>query len=87
MSRRHGDRSGRAALERDSAQLDVFHGRSTASRWPNIAGTFEVMRVLIDGGADLNRVAITPPGVTPLHEIAFGRQLEAARLLIERGAD
>ena len=50
-------------------------------------GHLEVMRALIDRGADLNRVATHRIAVTPLHAALFGRQVEAARLLIERGAD
>ena len=45
------------------------------------------MRLLIDRGADVNRVATHRIGVTPLHAALFGRQVEAALLLVERGAD
>jgi RNA polymerase sigma factor (sigma-70 family) len=50
-------------------------------------GHVEVMRVLIARGADVNRVATHRLAVTPLHAALFGRQIAAALLLIERGAD
>ena len=50
-------------------------------------GHLEVMRLLMDRGADMNRVASHRLAVTPLHAALFGRQLDAAMLLIERGAD
>ena len=50
-------------------------------------GHLEVMQWLIDQGADLDRVAAHRLAVTPLHAALFGRQVEAAGLLIERGAD
>jgi ankyrin repeat protein len=45
------------------------------------------MRLLIDRGADVNRVATHRLAVTPLHAALFGRQVDAALMLIERGAD
>jgi ankyrin repeat protein len=45
------------------------------------------MRWLIDQGADVDCVASHRLAVTPLHAALFGRQAEAARLLIESGAD
>jgi ankyrin repeat protein len=45
------------------------------------------MRWLIDRGADLDRVAAHRLAVTPLHAALFGRQIDAALLLIERGAN
>jgi RNA polymerase sigma factor (sigma-70 family) len=50
-------------------------------------GHLEVMQLLIDRGADVNRVATHRLAVTPLHAALFGRQIDAALLLIERGAD
>jgi ankyrin repeat protein len=40
----------------------------------------------VDRGADVNRVATHRIAVTPLHAALFGRQVDAALLLIERGA-
>jgi ankyrin repeat protein len=45
------------------------------------------VRALLDRGADVNRVARHALGVTPLHAALFGRQANAALLLIDRGAD
>jgi len=78
----------RAALERDPSQLDTdspegFTPLALAAHF----GHLEVMRQLIDRGADLNRVATHHLAVTPLHAALFGRQVDAALLLIERGAD
>jgi len=78
----------RAALERDPEQLDAhspegFTPLALAAHF----GHLEVMRVLIDSGADVNRVATHHLAVTPLHAALFGRQVAAAVLLVERGAD
>ena len=78
----------RAALEREPAQLDTdspegFTPLALAAHF----GHLEVMRLLIDRGADVNRVATHRLAVTPLHAALFGRQVDAALLLIERGAD
>jgi RNA polymerase sigma factor (sigma-70 family) len=50
-------------------------------------GHLDVMRLLIDRGADVNRVATHRLAVTPLHAALFGRQVDAALLLIEGGAN
>jgi RNA polymerase sigma factor (sigma-70 family) len=78
----------RAALDRDADRLDSdspegFTPLALAAHF----GHLDVMRLLIDRGADLNRVARHRLAVTPLHAALFGRQLDAALLLIERGAD
>jgi RNA polymerase sigma factor (sigma-70 family) len=78
----------RAALERKPSQLDTdspegFTPLALAAHF----GHLEVMRLLIDRGADVNRVATHRLAVTPLHAALFGRQVDAALLLIERGAD
>ena len=78
----------RAALERDASLLDTdspegFTPLALAAHF----GHLEVMRLLIDRGADVNRVATHRIGVTPLHAALFGRQVDAALLLIARGAD
>jgi len=77
-----------AALEQHPEQLDT----SSAEGFTPLAlaahfGHLEVMRLLIDRGADVNRVATHRIGVTPLHAALFGRQVEAALLLVEHGAD
>jgi ankyrin repeat protein len=78
----------RAALDREPAQIDTdspegFTPLALAAHF----GHLEVMRLLIDRGADVNRVATHRLAVTPLHAALFGRQVDAALLLIERGAD
>ncbi len=46
-----------------------------------------VVSLLLDHGADLNRVSKHRLGVTPLHAALFGGQIDSARMLIDRGAD
>ena len=48
-------------------------------------GTFEIARLLIEAGADVN--AVQQAGFTPLHAAAMGGKLELAKLLLARGAD
>jgi RNA polymerase sigma factor (sigma-70 family) len=77
-----------AALDRNGATLDSYSPEGfTALALAAHFGHLEVMRVLIDRGADPNRVAAHRLAVTPLHAALFGRQVDAARVLIERGAD
>ncbi len=78
----------RAALEKDPLLLDTdspegFTPLALAAHF----GHLDVMRLLIDRGADVNRVATHRLAVTPLHAALFGRQVDAALLLIEGGAD
>jgi RNA polymerase sigma factor (sigma-70 family) len=78
----------RAALERDPEQLDSYSPEGfTALALAAHFGHLEVMRLLIDRGADVNRVAIHRLAVTPLHAALFGRQLAAALLLVDCGAN
>ncbi len=48
-------------------------------------GGFEIARLLVEAGADVN--AVQQAGFTPLHAAAMTGQLELAKLLLERGAD
>jgi RNA polymerase sigma factor (sigma-70 family) len=78
----------RAALEQHPEHLDTYspEGFSPLALAAHF-GHADVMRLLIDRGADVNRVATHHLAVTPLHAALFGRQVDAALLLIERGAD
>src|SRR5215471_121936 len=50
-------------------------------------GKVEVLKYLITRGADVNAVSRHPMNVTPLHAALFGKQLEAANLLVTAGAN
>lgn len=65
--------------------------RSYTLLYAAVEGHLEVVRHLIDKGADVNvnrsfHGALAVPGVTPLHGAASGGHLEVARLLIASGA-
>jgi RNA polymerase sigma factor (sigma-70 family) len=78
----------RAALEQHPERLDTYSPEGfTPLALAAHFGHIEVMRRLIEHGADVNRVATHRLAVTPLHAALFGRQVDAALLLIERGAD
>ena len=78
----------RVALDVDPARLDSFSPEGfTALALAAHFGHRDVMQLLIDRGADMNRIAAHRLAVTPLHAALFGSQAEAALLLIERGAD
>jgi uncharacterized protein len=78
----------RSSLDHNPAALDAYspEGFTPLSLAAHF-GHRDVMRLLIDRGADVNRVAAHRLAVTALHAALFGRQVEAALLLIERGAD
>jgi ankyrin repeat protein len=48
-------------------------------------GGFEIARLLIEAGADVN--AVQQAGFTPLHAAAMTGKIELAKLLLARGAD
>jgi RNA polymerase sigma factor (sigma-70 family) len=78
----------RAVLEKHPEQLDTYSPEGfTPLALAAHFGHAEVMRALIDRGADVNLVAAHRLAVTPRHAALFGRQLDAALLLIECGAD
>jgi ankyrin repeat protein len=73
-----GDEKGAAEIRATLAQPDVFEAAAL--------GEVETLRTLLD--ADASGVsAWSDDGFTPLHYAAFFGRPEAARLLLERGAD
>jgi ankyrin repeat protein len=50
------------------------------------AGHAAIVRLLLDGGGDVN-ARTRAGGATPLHRAAYQGHLEVVRLLVERGAD
>jgi RNA polymerase sigma factor (sigma-70 family) len=72
----------------DKASVDSYSPEGfTALALAAHFGHTETSAFLIDQGADLNAVAKHEMKVTPLHAALFGRRIETAMLLIERGAD
>jgi uncharacterized protein len=47
----------------------------------------EIVRLLVEHGADTQAIARNPMQVMPLHSAAAARQLEISKLLVDRGAD
>jgi len=58
----------------------------TALHFACFFGQPDAARLLIEGKAAVDSVAANPTQVMPLHSAASARNLEAARLLLERGA-
>jgi RNA polymerase sigma factor (sigma-70 family) len=78
----------RSILDRMPELLDSFSTEGfTALALAAHFGHLDTMRFLLDRGADANVVSRHPIGVTPLIAALFGRRVEAARILIERGAN
>ncbi len=77
----------RVLLERTSAPVDAVHGakRCTALHMAARRGNVDVIAALLDGGADIE--ARDSAGDTPLRRAVNLNKLEAARLLLARGAD
>ena len=50
-------------------------------------GHYEIARLLVEAGAEVNSPSKNPQKVMPLHSAAASRSLEIARLLLEHGAD
>ncbi len=74
-------------LARDSAALNSRSGDGfTALHFACFFSQPESVRLLIESGAAVDAVAANPMAVMPLHSAASTRNLEAARLLLERGA-
>lgn len=78
----------RSILDRNPELLDSFSTEGfTALGLAAHFGHLDTMRLLLDRGADVNVVSRHPIGATPLIGALFGRRVEAAKILIERGAD
>jgi RNA polymerase sigma factor (sigma-70 family) len=78
----------RSILDRSPELLDSFSAEGfTALGLAAHFGHLDTMRLLLDRGADVNVVSRHPIGATPLIGALFGRRVEAAKILIERGAD
>ncbi len=67
----------------DSQSPEGFTALALAAHF----GQINTLEFLVARGADLNIVSQHAMGVTPLHAALFGRRVEAARILIESGAD
>jgi ankyrin repeat protein len=67
----------------DSYSPEGFPALALAAHFGQLAS----LQLLLDRGADIDRVARHPLKVTPLHAALFGRQTDAALALITRGAD
>ncbi|HLE68604.1 MAG TPA: sigma-70 family RNA polymerase sigma factor [Vicinamibacteria bacterium] len=67
----------------DSFSIEGFTALGLAAHF----GHLDTMQLLLDRGADRNVVSRHPIGATPLIAALFGRRVEAARILIEGGAD
>jgi RNA polymerase sigma factor (sigma-70 family) len=67
----------------DSFSTEGFTALGLAAHF----GHLDTMRLLLDRGADRSVVSRHPIGATPLIAALFGRRVEAARILIEHGAD
>ena len=67
----------------DAVALDGFQPLGLACFF----GHYEIARLLVEAGAEINSASKNPQKVTPLHSAAASRSLEIARLLLEHGAD
>lgn len=75
-------------LDDEAALLDSYSPEGfTALALAAHFGQIETLELLISRRADLNSVSKHEMRVTPLHAALFGRRVEAARVLIEAGAD
>ena len=55
--------------------------------WASAFGQIEIMKLLLERGADVNARDSTREGRTPLHRAAANGHVEAIKLLIEKGGD
>ncbi len=77
----------KALLAETPELLDTFSDEGfTAVGLAGHFGQLSTLRLLLERGADVDVVSRHAIGVTALHAALFGRQVEAAKLLIEGGA-
>lgn len=72
----------RLATAADSLSKDGF----TALHFACYFGQADAVRLLLESGAVVDRVAANPTRVMPLHSAASARNVAAAKLLLEHGA-
>jgi len=82
---RKGDINGvKALLDQDADANETSFG-NTPLVWASKEKHIEIVKLLLDGGADVNAVA--GMGWTALSEAAFHAETDIVNLLIDRGAD
>jgi hypothetical protein len=80
-----------AVIESDEEEIDVEHQGYTALQLAILSGKVDAVRILLDAGADANRV--DEEGATPLELCALARELnddqsrDVAEALLKAGAD
>src|SRR5580765_4896124 len=74
-------------LLHDPASINAYSRDGfTALHFASYFGQPEAARLLLESGAKVDCVAANPTQVMPLHSAASTRNLEGARLLLDRGA-
>ena len=73
----------------DGHRADEGGDTWTALIWASRSGSIEAINLLLDSGADVNRLGSTGDDwdATPLQHAILARQPAAVRLLLDRGAD
>lgn len=84
-----GDRDRALQLLTEDPRVISFmsHDGWTPLHLASFFGQKDVVEFLLDHGADMHVVSKNEPSVMPLHSALANRQLETAKVLIERGAD
>jgi uncharacterized protein len=78
----------RELLDRDPALVSAFSPDGfTPLHLAAFFGHPEIVRLLVEHGADTQAIARNPMQVMPLHSAAAARQLEISKLLVDGGAD
>ena len=75
-------------IETDPSMVHAWSADGfTALHFAAFLGGPDVVRVLVDSGADVGAVARNPMMVQPLHSAAAHGNVESCRLLLDAGAD